>query len=345
MPAPTAAPTGRSRRASPAYGADASGLVCGYRFTPGERGAPVSAQEAIAWLAAGDTGSDFVWLHFDLAHAAAERWLREHLKLPEGFIETTLQPGNATRIEQVDDDLAAVINDVLYDFAFEATHLSSLAVHVTRRTIVTARRKPLRAVDKLRMSVRGGEPFRTPLELLVHLLRDQAEVLVAIVRDATARADGIEDAMLASRLDAKRANLGALRRVLVRRLLAPEPAALFRLVSRPPRWVLEPDAQDLRQATEEFAVVLNDLAVLLERIKLLQEEVAAQVSEQNNRLLLLLSGATLAGLPFTVIGGLFGMNVGGIPLADEAAGFWVIVGLVALVTVGGTSWVLRRWRG
>ena len=44
---------------------------------------------------------------------------------------------------------------------------------------------------------------------------------------------------------------------------------------------------DAPRVAEEFSVVLNDLAVLLERIKLLQEEVAARVNEQNNGLLLL----------------------------------------------------------
>ena len=33
--------------------------------------------------------------------------------------------------------------------------------------------------------------------------------------------------------------------------------------------------QDLRQFTEEFTVVLNDLASLTERIRLLQEELGA----------------------------------------------------------------------
>jgi zinc transporter len=94
--------------------------------------------------------------------------------------------------------------------------------------------------------------------------------------------DEIEDSLLAGRLDHKRVNLGALRRVLVRlqRVLAPEPAALFRLLNRPPGWVADSDLQELRQSTEEFSAVLNDVAALLERIKLLQEEVASQVNEQ-----------------------------------------------------------------
>jgi zinc transporter len=48
-----------------------------------------------------------------------------------------------------------------------------------------------------------------------------------------------------------------LRRVLVplQRLLAPEPAALFRLLSRPPAWIGE---DDLREAAEEFAIAIAD---------------------------------------------------------------------------------------
>ena len=43
------------------------------------------------------------------------------------------------------------------------------------------------------------------------------------------------------------------------------------------------DLDGLRQATEEFSLVLRDLAALQERIKLLQEEIMAQVGEQTNR--------------------------------------------------------------
>ncbi|MFO1234477.1 MAG: hypothetical protein U1E47_05185 [Rivihabitans pingtungensis] len=36
----------------------------------------------------------------------------------------------------------------------------------------------------------------------------------------------------------------------------------------------------MRESSEEFAVALNDLGALTERLKLLQEELAAQLNEQ-----------------------------------------------------------------
>jgi len=330
------------------YGSDKSGLVFGYLFVPGASGRSISGGEATAWLARADAGArdGFVWLHFDLTNVAAEKWLREHLALSPAFFDAVHEGSRATRIEYADEMLIAIVNDVLYDFAFEATDISTLWVAADARLVVSARRKPLRSVDRLRSSVRNGETFQSSAELLVHLLHDQGDVLVQIARSATTKVDGIEDSLLAGRLDNKRVNLGALRRVLVRlqRVLAPEPAALFRLLNRPPHWITETDLQELRQSTEEFSVVLNDVAVLLERIKLLQEEVAAQINEQNNRSLFLLTIFTVLALPINIIAGLFGMNVGGIPLAQHEQGFWIVVGIVAAFTMAALWLVFRRRR-
>ena len=319
------------------YGSDLSGLICGYVFVQGQAGQVIHTPEALAWLKKSPAGQEnaFVWLHFNLSNAAAEKWLHEHTQLPEEFYETLHEGSRSTRIERTDASLVAVVNDVLHDFAFEASDIATLWLSLTNNVLISARRKPLQSVDRLRNAVNHGELFHSPTELLTHLLRDQADVLTGIVRNAIKKVDDIEDNLLADRLNHKRANLGELRRVLVRlqRLLAPEPAALFRLLQKPPAWVAESDVQELRQSTEEFAVVLSDMASLQERIKLLQEEIAASVNEQNNRSLFVLTIVTVLALPINIIAGLLGMNVGGIPLAQHEDGFWIVVAIVASFTV------------
>ena len=178
------------------YGSDKEGLVFGYGFAPGEAGRALQSEAVADWLVSGSGPPDaFAWLHFNLANTASERWLQQHLSLPEGFYRSLHEEPGSSRIELDREWMLAVINDVLFDFDFDAAHVATMSVYVDRRLLVSARCKPLRSVDRLRTAVRQGESFRSPGE--------------------------------------------APRRVLVRlqRLLAPEPAALFRLLSRPPAWL------------------------------------------------------------------------------------------------------------
>jgi zinc transporter len=104
------------------------------------------------------------------------------------------------------------------------------------------------------------------------------------------------------------------------------------------------DVQELRAASEEFSVVLRDMQALQERIKLLQEEIAASVNEDNNRSLFLLTIVTVLALPINILAGLFGMNVGGIPLAEDSHGFWILLALVLGFTLVAGWLALRRHR-
>jgi zinc transporter len=226
------------------------------------------------------------------------------------------------------------MHDVLFNLSFDAANISTVSLCMDPRLVVTARLRPLRSVDRLRAAVKAGQTIRSSAELLAHLLHDQADVLVDIIRQSTARVDAVEDNLLANRIAVSRAELSTLRRSLVRlqRLLAPEPAALFRLLNRPPAWLSEEDLGDLRQAAEEFSTAVVDAGALAERLKLLQEELSALINENSNRTLFILTAVTVLALPINLVAALLGMNVGGMPLSQHPQGFMLVVGSLTFVT-------------
>ena len=341
-----------------------AGLICGWRFfrDSTEPAEALTAHSAAEWLATNPpvddepTDStddrpevprrDFLWLHFNLSNAHSLRWLERHAGLPEEFYAAMQEGLTSTRIERADNSLVAVLNDVNFEFNFESADIATLWISVDERLIVTARVKALRSVDDLRAAVRKGDSPESTAELLEHLMRTQADVLIKVVRETTTRVDQIEDAILADRYRSPRAKLGSLRRLLVRlqRLLAPEPASLFRLLQQPPGWMSEDDRRGLEAASEEFSLMLRDMHTLQDRIKFLQEEVAATVNEDNNKSLFVLTVVTVLALPINILAGLFGMNVGGIPLAEHKHGFWIVVSLVLTFTAIAAWIAFRRKR-
>lgn len=328
------------------YGSDRYGLICGYRFVPGVAGAAIDAVAALDFIRTPPAEAPgFVWLHFNLSDAAAESFIRENLSVVPEFFDALHEGSRSTRIEDAHDTLVAVVNDVSYEFAFDPSEIETLWVSVGPRMAVSARIHPLKSIDRLRQAVREGCQFGSSVEFMNRLLHDQGDVLVRIVRDATVKVDAVEDNLLAGRLQGKRFELGQMRRVLVRlqRLLAPEPGALFRLLRLPPPWMSAHDLEELRQATEEFTMIIRDVADMQERIKLLQEEIAAQQNEQTGRSLYTLTIVTVLALPINIVAGLLGMNVGGIPLAQHERGFWIVVAIIASFTVLA-AWLAFRKR-
>ena len=333
----------------PTSGSDQEdGLIWGYHFGPDQPAQPITSQAAVEFLTAPGPGlpGEFLWLHFSLSHAASEPWLRRYVTLPDAFYESLHRDVGSTRLKQDADSLLAHIHDVLFDFTFEASAVATTSLCITSRLLVSAHIRPLRSVDKLRAAVQAGQVFRSPIELLSHLLRDQASVLVDIVRRSTARVDPMEDRLLAKRISVSRSELGSLRRMLVRlqRLLAPEPAAFFRLLDRPPDWITQEQLRNLQQAAEKFSTAISDTAALVERVKQLQEELAAVVNEQTNRTLFVLTLVTVLALPINLVAGLLGMNVGGIPLAQHPYGFFLVVGNLLVLTAFLAYWGLGRRR-
>src|SRR5882757_8104678 len=336
-----------NQNVKPTSGPDQDGPIWGYHFVPNKPAQSITSEAAVAFLTASGPPppDEFLWLHFSLSNVASEPWLRRYLTLPDAFYESLQSDVDATHLEQDGDSLVARIHDVLFDFTFDAP-VATTSLCVKPRVLVSAHVRPWRSIDQLRAAVQAGQVFRSPIEVLSRLLRDQARVLIDIVRKSTKRVAPMEERLLAKHVSVSRSQLGSLRRMLVRlqRLLAPEPAAFFRLLSRPPEWITEEELQNLQQAAEKFSTAISDTTAMVERVKQLQEELAALVNEQTNRTLFLLTVVTVLALPINLVAGLFGMNVGGIPLAQHRYGFFFVLGPLLVLTALLAYWGLVKRR-
>jgi zinc transporter len=323
------------------------GPIWGYYFAPNQPPRSITSEEAVKFLTTPGSGvpEEFLWLHFSLSNVSSESWLRRYLTLPDTFYDSLNSDVDATHLEQDGDALVARIHDVLYDFTFDAP-VATTTLCIMPRLAVSAHVRPWRSIDQLRAAVQAGQAFRSPIEILARLFRDQASVLVDIVRKTKRQVGPMEQQLLAKRISVSRSELGALRRTLVRlqRLLAPEPAAFFRLLNRPPNWITEDELQNLQQSAEKFSTSISATAALVERVKQLQEELSALVSEQTNRTLFVLTMVTVLALPINLVAGLFGMNVGGIPLAQDKYGFFLVVSPLLILTALLAYWGLGRRR-
>ena len=292
-----------------------------------------------------DAGRQPRWLHFNIANARARQWLQSQEQIPEEARELLLGSDRRIRAGVVDDALMAVLGDVNHDFLENPDEgFDIMRVYLDANLLITTRLRPLETADRVRRDLRAGlvQPAST-FALFEHFLERLAETHGALVSKLGDQVDDAEEEILAGRIGAQGERLGRVRRALARarRHLNANRAALTPLPRRLPSAYDSEQRQNLRDAVDRLDAVAQDLELVQERARLVQEEIAGRLTEATSRNLFLLSIMTTTLLPITLITGIFGMNVGGLPWLDNPGGFWWVI-LVMAAAVVVTLITLRR---
>jgi zinc transporter len=319
------------------------GMICGFAFDPGAAARPIDPSMLGEALAAART---VVWLHLNASHSGVRRWLGECGAVPGAALDVLDQHEARHRIEPMGEGLLVVINDLRFEEQGEPGEVATLWAWVTPRLCLTARLHPLHTTDRLRTEARRGLQLASGIEVLAVLLEFQAEAIGTLLERVGDQVDHVEDQILRGVVQHQRDDLGRVRRLCthLRRYFRPQRAALQKLAARPPQWIAEAQLDRLRSVAEDLGYLIDEAEHQQERAKILQEELTSRDTEATGRNLYVLTIYTVVLMPMTLISGIFGMNVAGLPGLHEPASFWwVMAGIVlaGAVTLGA---LVRRNR-
>jgi zinc transporter len=237
-----------------------------------------------------------------------------------------------------------VLFDLYHDYQPDPESMGPLRFYVDERLLVTGRLHPLMASDRLRRELLDGPAPATVPALFLRLLELTSANFRAVVANLGDWVDDLEDRLLAERLGAEPKRLGPQRRLMarLRRTLAANRQAIAIGPPELPGWLGPAEQAALLQQVARHDALVQDLELTQERARLLAEELAGHISRATNDNLYVLAIITAIFLPMTLITGLFGINVGGLPWLESHRGFFWVT-LIMLISGVGTLVVLR-WR-
>jgi len=119
--------------------------------------------------------------------------------------------------------------------------------------------------------------------------------------------------------------------VQVARDMAYKRTAMLELTRERPVLLSVDEFDRFNRQIHRYAALVEDAEEYAEHCQVLLEELRAQVEEETNRNLYILTIFSVIFLPATLIASIWGMNVGGIPFSGSPNGFWVVAGLIAAV--------------
>ena len=119
--------------------------------------------------------------------------------------------------------------------------------------------------------------------------------------------------------------------ILVARDMAYKRTTMLELTRERPALIPADEFDRFNRQIHRYAALVEDAQDYAEHCQFLLEELRAQVEEETNRNLYVLTMFSVIFLPATLVAGIWGMNVGGIPFSGSPNGFWVVGGLIAAV--------------
>jgi len=300
----------------------------------GEGGALAADLNHLPLSDPGSNGFEFVWIQLQRDNADALDWLESDSGL-DSFIREALTAED-TRPRCTVHGQGAIINlrGVNLHEGAEPEDMISLRLWVEKRRVVGVWRRPLYAVADLMASLERGSAPVSPGDLVAKLALRLVDRMEPTVADLHEQIDDMEDVLDDPKASFGRGVLADLRRqaIILRRYIAPQRDALNTLAIEDLDWLTERDRSRIREAGDKTTRVAEELESVRERAAIVHDQLLERRAEQMNRYTLLLSVVAAIFLPLGLLTGLLGINVGGIPGADNRWAFAIVT--LCLVVIG-----------
>lgn len=316
------------------------GLVTAYLLNGKGGGAPLEWEQINAW----QPEQGLLWVHLDYQHEYSHVWLREQSGLDELAVEAMLAESTRPRCSQLQNGTLLFLRGVNLNPGSDPEDMVSIRLWIEESRIISVRLWRLLSIDDLRNAI---EQQRGPInagDFVVQLAERLSSRMAGVIDDIDDKVDQLQDQVLDAQDASMRKSLTDLRREIIamRRYLAPQRDALVRLTHQKISWLNEVDVLYLREESDRVTRYVEDLDSARERAAVTQEELSNRLSEQLNARMYVLSVVAAIFLPLGFLTGLFGINVGGIPLANSPYGFLDIVLLLAGISI--VQILIFRWK-
>lgn len=302
------------------------------------------ASEIHSWDGLAGPGDDAVkWIHFNREADDAKAWLHDRTDLRLLTREALLAEETRPRCNVLEEGVLLNLRGVNLNPGAQPEDMVSVRLWLEPRRIVSARLRKLMAIQDIRDALaRGNGPQDVGgfVVMLADRLTARMEPLIESLQD---QLDDLEDTVVSDIRRELRTELTRLRRrtILLRRYISPQREALRQLANGGIVWITDRQRDRLNEIADRVTRYVEDLDVIRDRAAIIHDELVNLLTERMDRTMYLLSIVAAIFLPLTLISGMLGMNVGGIPGEKWPWAFAVLCGaflLLGLIEL----WLIRK---
>jgi zinc transporter len=286
-----------------------------------------------------------IWLHLDGTKPEALSWIDAEANIPATAREALKATETRPRSDIVEGGAIVNIRGLAEEDDKNPDPLVSVRFWADAGRVISFAFRTPHALDAVEQQFLSGT-INDPGDLITAFATVMSAGLDPVIAAIGDTLDDIEAEVDEHYSRSTRRKVSSLRAEAIsyRRFIAPQREALTNLSMQRLSWLDEQDRLHLRTAADRYARMAEELEAVRERAAIVHDEITDLRGEQMDGRGLLMSIIALIFLPLTFITGLLGMNVQGIPYADEPWSFWGVVAFCVLIGLAVIGWFVRlRW--
>lgn len=286
----------------------------------------------------GSKSKNFDWFQINRQRDDAEALLLA-AGCDDFIVESLLAEDTRPRFTVHGDGAILILRGVNLNQGEEPDDMVSVRFWIERDLVIGVWSRRIFAVSDVIDSIERGNLPMSPAELISRIcfrLADRAEPIIA---DLSEKMDALEEIAEKTSYSRSRKGLIEIRQSSsnFRRYLVPQRDALTTMAIEDLSWLDDRQSGRIREAAERITRLGEELDALKDRAMIAHDEILSERADRMNRTMLLLAAVTTIFLPLGLITGVLGINVGGMPGADNPAAFWIVC--AGLGVLGVLAWL------
>ena len=274
-----------------------------------------------------------LWVHFDYSSQMAKDWIRNKSGIDSVAMDALLTEETRPRTTILNDSFLIALRGVNLNPNSKPEDMVSIRMFISDNLIITTKRRNLLSVDEIIDCLKRGIGPKSSSEFLNELTYRVTSRMENVIGELEDRTDFLEESLVDFGDSKFRSELLAIRRetIILRRYLFPQKEAISKLYHDRVTWLNEYEKLELRETNDQVIRYIEELDTIKDKVALIQEDLANKLSEQMNKKMFVLSIISVIFLPLSFLTGLLGINVGGIPGANNDNAFYIFVGILVLI--------------
>jgi len=277
---------------------------------------------------------ELAWVHMDVNHHDTKTWLENEISYLDPFVvEALLAEETRPRITEIDGGAIIILRGVNLNNNANPEDMISIRLWIDNHRIISLQKRQLKAVLDIEEKIKAGKAPKDSGQficMLVSRLFDRMEPALTELDELT---DDVEEKILENADISLRESIIDIRKqaIMFRRYMAPQRETIGQLRMSDIEWLNNIHKRHLQESYNQVTRYVEDLDAIRERAQIVKDELANILADRLNKNMYVLSVIAAIFLPLGFLTGLLGINIGGIPGAENGNAFLIFCGILSIL--------------